>query len=687
MNWRSQETHLPDSRRSGTSRVVLSLMPPLVCLLTTLYFSNFEDGRQFIARMSVFLPFALLAVMNPKWALGMALVTCGWFEWPTLAFGLRNQFLLDGVILGVACGLLLKSAWSKHKHKDKHREADHGSSSILLDPFFLTLAILSFVAILYCAAAQGALALMGGQGLRWLRAMQEWSFLWDEANSPVHSEMIVVGWLSYMITIWIVSQICVGSKISLKYLTGCLSGGMIPVIVIGTFQYQDPWCVFRNSFSVDTGGTFQNGNHLAFYCGVVALVLAASILFNSRTTADAGAISRPSKLWSSYQLVSFIAAMWGMYIGLGETAQVAFVFALMTLIGCSLMWSPKVISTGKGRIVKIASLGRVMVWISASSCVAAALIEIPIALGLSRFVPTALSQVTSILESTGRKGLLAEASRVVMEHPWFGNGLGLFYRLSTAKLPQHNLWLAITSEMGIPVFFLVAIAIALTSGFALNSLAKARSSPKNRERVVPSVIWLAIPLLVYFFLCSLMDTFLSYRSLGFAFLVPLRMSLCCLASNSPTDHDRIRHIWIRSLFACLFFGAAYGVSAGRNGELGKPDRRTAAPPIGKCLVLDWSSFAPENSRCRTKNTMFVHGKKPSQDYMILNSSGDGLFCWCNPSTEAKSDGQGEGLIVESVWSDCLGRPIEHLNESLASTVRLSEIGPALGCINLRLKED
>ncbi|MFK7826589.1 MAG: O-antigen ligase family protein [Oligoflexales bacterium] len=317
--------------------------------------------------------------------------------------------------------------------------------------------------------------------------------LWNIQSNPIHNLSVAQGYLIQIQLIFIIMHF---SKryfnIKRQHLAYSLIFGSIPVFIYGILQ-SDLYKIISTKYTVDPGATFQNGNHLSFYSALIFILMLWITVRKSLGTFILSILVSP-------------LALWNLYIGRGRTALVSLILAI-------------ILSHINELFIILRTIQK-RFYVNFSLLISASLVCIIVSSGAYYFWNQAgflgLNEIETLVKNHdliglfyagGRKQQFLQAWMAFQENWLIGLGTGAFFNLAGLNYEIHNSVLNIAVGSGIVpaiLFILAFVAYIYTILFCIYQK-KTKSISHNR-------VW-SLTIALYLLICTIPDTFLSFRSL------------------------------------------------------------------------------------------------------------------------------------------------------------------------------
>jgi len=527
------------ARRSGPTLLDTALLTMLPLFLFFLALSSIvlDPASRWLRVPFLIIPF-LVTFVHPLIGMGLVLVTAPWFEALTIHWGYGGQFAFEiGVI-----GFLAATAFRDLASKPNRGEGSVHLGELLLNPLWLTLVFAGTLSFISFAIGVGELKAFSAEPVHLaaaMRAIIKEAFYWDVFASA-HRFQFVIGFAVLMGMMARMTSIIRQFQVRNSSIAVMFVGGSTLVFVMALFQQCWPDS-FQWSFLTDVAGTFQNGNHLSFYSGLIVFMLA---FLGARGTVPIFASVIGSGLF-------LLPLVWG----IGRTAWIALAIAS---IGAGLFAGLGYLRLGKGKRA---------FWMLApiTFVIAGFFFTKNISWHLNCGADSSICQnsadllekirhssVSQLFRAHGRGEVNDSAQVLIAQHPLRGIGIGSFFLGSGHFMEIHNqylYWLVAFGWLGI---IFLAIGVLAFSAHLLARWLAAKSLGGVSEASVN--IGFSIYLAVAFF----GDSFFMFRE--FAFIVG------CWFVALTTSPEKNRHgspldgIGRVATVTAIFVAIAIGVS-------------------------------------------------------------------------------------------------------------------------------
>jgi hypothetical protein len=405
-------------------------------------------------------------------------------EIPTLLLGIPNQFLIDWVMIGTGLHLF------------------RGFSTLKIHILIPSLLLLGLgMAILFLPEFY-SIAQLAGDDLSLLALLKTFKssfYLWDIQNNPFHSISVAFGLFSTSFFIigvgrWVTKALKINRQklitcISLSSLLPCIWGilqmpkiGLLPIIN-----------------TVDIGGTFQNGNHLSYFAGLIILVQLIALSL------------QPSGMRRVMHGLVLSLGIFCLFLGQGRTAILALGISLVCLIPLAVDLPKRALWSRQAFLFAL--------FVSAVAVGTFYFLDFKNFSGLLELEKIIQSgHYTDLLYAGGRTGIYKASYDFIANHWLFGMGQGYFFNKAGLDLELHSILPDWTLGVGLPILFLSLVPFF----YRIPSVCRAayRSADMSKK--------LALVALIYICLSTFPDVYFSFRSL-------LAMSLAVLLLIDPKD--------------------------------------------------------------------------------------------------------------------------------------------------------
>lgn len=449
-----------------------------VILFSTLTLSLWFDQSSGVIRVFVAALIFFITFIRVKLGALITIVTVGWWEVPTLHLGLPNQFICEALLIGFSFGSLREMIPTRVER-----------FKLSLHPLFFPLVFLSTFIFVQWGVSLFELYQFSYEGISWIKLVKmigSHIWYWDIEENPVHTLSIMQAYLIQVFFLYSICALIEREKLKIEDIIKYLLVGSWLIAAYALLQTPF-FSLIPIRFSPDIGSTFQNGNHLSYYSGLIILVS-----FFGLTKA----YQRTMFQWICG--ISCILALFTLIIGEGRTAWIA-------MILCSLCaWLVHIVT-----FIKLKDFKKIL-WNLAGIV---GLVVFLLHIEFSQFssiidIVTLLKSgsISEILTAGGRSSHIAIAWHATSANPLNGLGVGLFVRKVASDFEIHS----------IPLWLVVSFGwIAGLSVVAL-FMATAIKSILRNENLQQIHTWNAlaiISILIYIILCALPDNYFSYRSL------------------------------------------------------------------------------------------------------------------------------------------------------------------------------
>ncbi len=484
-------------------------------------------------RLSILVPFFVVSYVRPTWALLAVCASAAWWEIPTLRLEIPNQFAIESGILGFISGNMLRFSLRDKDGKQVLNKA-------ITNPFVLPMLFASVLCAVSFAVLIGPMAAdlptQFAPRYVFLQFTRE-AFRWD-VKSYVHGPsiafgmMIQIGAVIHMIALLNRMSQTESLRFTAKIVDAIIFGSIAVFAYAFAQFFEIPG--FPVVFSVDIGGTFQNGNHLSFFSGFIALLTIWRL--NDKTSL------RPTR--SSIFILILLVSIAFMFVGRGRAAILAIVlpltvFAIYLYINrkdyfrnLSKELRPTLAITGAVVLVLgfVGGFRQIIEFLSQDQ-VSHLYSEVP-AILMS-------SEPWRLLLMSGRDVILSAGIEMFREHWLTGIGLGNFFLNANLNIALHNAYLEWVLESGVFAGFALVVGL----GYFLCSLI-------NYSRVNFFGALALLATAIYVGLIGLADTILTYRSIFT--IVSMCFTALLYRIDPATDHKLLQPrsvIWTVILIA------------------------------------------------------------------------------------------------------------------------------------------
>lgn len=428
-----------------------------------------------------FIFFFSVTIFSPKIGWMLTILSLTWFEHPLLIFNYPNHFLSDTTILAATT-----ATWFKFKNFSGNY------SNIFHHPFVLLLLMFPVIAFFQFIGMVSLWESLSPDGLILTnifamigRNIQTWNI----TSNPIHNLSVAYGYIIQIFLIITVFTRFRTLKISTRDIIHWVICGSIVTFSYGVVQKYFP-DIITSAYTKNIGATFQNGNHLSYYSGLIIILL--SWFFYKR-------VGRTLALY----LPAFFLAVWGLYIGKGRSPIIALLSAVILshLSELLMMW----FKPNKQKIKNKFAVAAPFLLCLFVGFGAWAYWEATEFYGLKELKNIIHNKnYTDIIFAGGRKEHYLDAWLAFKSNWLFGIGDGAFFSLSGLNYEIHNMFLKFAVGNGI----LPALVLLASFCFFFFKIIHSRED----ETYDVDRIW-ALTLAIYIFVSLLPDSFISYRSL------------------------------------------------------------------------------------------------------------------------------------------------------------------------------
>lgn len=534
------------STRNALTQLSWAVLPPLYVAIALSLFAPILAGSTLVTpwiRLGLGVATWILTVAHPGAGLCSVAASVVWYEVPSLRLGAPNQFLIEGSMAGFVLGSLCS------RRKQLSADTPAFLQATLLHPLVLPWAFAIMIGTLGFSAALGqqhALAFDFLSRGRAVTAFLRDLWLWD-VLSPTHGLTVLLAWSLQVLFILETQAVLTLYQRSAWTVRTAFLCGAIPV-----FAYA--WCQwfevpgFPIEFSVDIGGTMQNGNHLAYYA---ALVLLTGLLSRSPDDLRSSA-ETPARPFSLLSLAFVTMAFAMILIGKGRAS----LFGVL-LVGAGLAfvrwrsWAKPAINTPYDRVRALTRNHRTWFGVGVVAMLTLALLLVTLAgtdfasLVLSDIKKVLRGDFLGILFSNNRRENIMAGLSLAKNHLGLGIGAGNFFVRSEADIALHNGFLALLVEFGMGAMVALATSASLLFAYLLTL---------RRER--KQLPLLAIAVAAFCALVLIVDPILDYRSLLTATSLIFSLGLHPVLTHRPPSYTLMTPAWIATLVLGFLMGIA-----------------------------------------------------------------------------------------------------------------------------------
>ncbi len=585
------------------------------------------DGTSRWPRLLAYACIGGLTYIRPRWGLFLTIASLAWFEIPVLRLGYPNMFLSDVTLLACCSALAIRgfslgerASWGKLEYH------------ILYLPLLFACGQIAVSWLISMADLYS----MSYEGFRWQRLLSmlvRRTWYWDIRNNPLHSISIVIGYGIQLL--WIQALFFSQQRLKLErgFYIAALGCGALPVLLYALGQF---FALLPLIYAVDIAGTLQNGNHLSFYAGLIAL---ASLMVLPEIIAQ-------KKWWLLMPgAILFAGAIFGVIVGRGRTVWIALPLTIFGIFSLQLLrWSwqyslkparllaasvAAVLGVGVGCYVLLSH------WAGARAYLTPELYEVLLHPSLRK-----------IAFAGGREAHLLVAWQEAFQLPWTGIGTGNFFLKSGYEFDIHNPVFSWIVELG----WLTLPLLLLMGGWLSWRLARLTGRVFTSKDEVFSLL-VMVGIYPYVALGGLLDNFASYRSLlavctvalsfplffypwaarsrrfsRLALLGGITLGLVSLAS--PQTRPYLGQVWREEGLDYLWHGPLLWVDL-NPGECQQIELRLPFPRGKTVFSLRMVPVveSPSRSANLTKNRQFF-AASPREEISLSNSQWHQL-CFCN----------------------------------------------------------
>lgn len=491
---------------------LLKILPFLLGCLAV--FAIIADPQSRWLRLSFFLPFLLGGLAAPvifMWALIPAAL---WFHLATVQWHYPNQFVFEFAVIGWLLATSFRQrSWS---WMEKSKGDFQFFSRLIAHPFFLLLSFCVIVGALSFAISYGELRAFSPVPLTakaFMRTASFSVFAWN-VEGPLHTLSVVIAYLMYLCFLARLVEDHGKLQVSRRVFADVLLASAIPIFVLSIDLHYRP-DYFRSLYTEDISGTFQNGNHLSFFAGLI-LLLAGWRLASNRNA------SLPARF---YALSIAALAIPPMIFGRGRNAWI-------------------------GLVVSIAVSALYYFWPRLNKTLRAGAVVAGVA-GLA--VVVYLLNTTQVLDSE-RARQVRLGWELFLRHPLQGIGLGNFFLYGGLGYDIHSIYQGVLIELGALGLVVLALGALLFCKAVFWSNSRGSFAYEVRAQLAASLSICAFVVLTGF-----LDVFLTYRYFLFVLLFWFALELISLPAAAFV---RVSYqFWLRrSLSFVLIAGLIVGLS-------------------------------------------------------------------------------------------------------------------------------
>ena len=470
-----------------------------ICLFFIFATNLLIDSRSSKLRLVFFLFFFLISKISMRAAI-LSLCSClCWFENPILLLGYQNQFVIECGIIAIIFVNFLNGNEINLSEKLQNKTSP--------DFFYHPLVIPGIFAVFNCAFAFsvqiGEIASLSVKGLNPVdiaRGFIVRSLDWDVSiTNFYHPICLVFAFLIHLKFLQIVFNRWRELKISYENIFASMILGSIPIFIYAISQI---YRIVPIRHTRLIGGSFQNGNHLSFYSGIIILLALYMVSIRKSIWGVFAILALP------FFLIGGSKTSWiSMAVAAGSFMVMRLVDSLASSHSKNSPW--KMLLSRQTGFFCLAIVGSFAYnWASRDFSILTNIWKRDrdkVSNYFFRFIETGS---VDFLWSGGRLEHLKFALESISNFPFFGRGLGNFFVLSNSGYELHYPYLTWLFAMGIPgaVFFVLGILIFVR--FAVVRIVK--NFAGNNKTDNGGVVLLTI--CVYLFFSHTLDTFISYRS-------------------------------------------------------------------------------------------------------------------------------------------------------------------------------
>lgn len=411
----------------------------LILIEIPLFINFFADGRSGSLHLLSWLLAVILTLISLEFGVVFAVLTLGWWEIPLLRLGYPNQFLSDIVVLGLMAGSL-----GHRKCRDVFNPGDFGW---IHHPIALALFLITPLAVGQLLASLYELQSLSATGLgfrRFIVSVAARLYDWDIERDFLHRFSAVNAFIVHLVVAIFFTTCIKHGLLSQRVVLRAFILGVHGIAAYAALQIMG---IMPVVYTVDIGGTLQNGNLLSF---MGALALFAEI----HLTIQAGSRVGPKQIMMT--LLSCTACMFAMIAGVGRISWLSSALAAMLFIPIGIkkfkmrrdflsirLLVPTLLFFGLGALITygLRNLGSM----SAASAELIGILKDP--------------SLMKIISAGARMGQFSAAWRLWQENLLSGIGLDAFYIKGGVGLDIHNFALKWGTEMGLVGFLIGCLAI------------------------------------------------------------------------------------------------------------------------------------------------------------------------------------------------------------------------------------
>lgn len=503
--------------------------------------SIYIDKTSATVKIASFFPFLILSFFQPLWAFYALISSLCYWEIPTLMLGYSNQFIFEYAVLGF---ILSHSIQDIHKKRciNVIRDNEFAVQKLLFFPFFYVLLFSVIFGLISSITSLNEIFRININEYDlhlFFRSFFTYIFRW-EVRSPFHHLSIVIGYcllLSLLFRTIIFQKLY---KIEGKTIIYIIVLGSIPIFTMAYVQHFFPdelmtgfLSIFKNK---DEVGTFQNGNHLSFFAGLV--IILGFFSFSDYTT---------NKKRKKNIIFATCYAVLPMLYGNGRSSWAGLFLVFLFTI---LYWTLKTVIQKKFNrfflVLLLVSVIGLYLDYSLNNIIGFGSI-----CSLDFLKPKCylIEEVMISHQVYGLKGIFLYGGRAeniiagleaISLKPFIGHSIGSFWNHSFQHLDLHNQLLNLWYDFGAFGLIFLAVGVLLFGLISLNS---------NIQ-----IFWRGASILLYSMVVLQFDVIFNYRSILAVFSISL-LAVTSLIKSQNSKYKKIsKQLLIITLFCALFLG-------------------------------------------------------------------------------------------------------------------------------------